>query len=103
MSGLNSTKAFTSATGTVAGTAMGLTNATFAFTAANLLAADVVYIQVRVADLAITYDGGTALATDYIVSAGDTIEIRGSHNIQALSLIRATGASSTVHVVLEQL
>lgn len=89
-------------TATVAGTA--LTLVTFGFTAEQIGRAKRAYITVRTAAISVTWVSGvTAAASDGILfPAGGTYEVEGPTNLQNLSMIRDTGTSASVTIILEE-
>lgn len=78
---------------TVAGTAVGLTAATY-------LAAQFATITVETAAIRFTLDGTAPVAstTGHLVQAGQTIELYGSDQIAGFKAIRDTGSSAAIEV-----
>lgn len=92
--------AFLYGAGTVSTTAVGLADAPFSFSSANLLLADEAIITTTTAGVRFRIDGGTPTSSSHSIASGSTYTITGSQNIRNLKMIRDGGSDATVAVTL---
>lgn len=88
------------AAGTVSSSSLGLEDAPFSFTAAQLAAAGMALIQVTGNAASVAFSGSAAVAGDFVVAAGDHVLVYGVDNIANIEIIRSTASDATVLVVL---
>lgn len=92
--------AFARASGAVSSSSLGLEDAPFSFTSAQLEEADMCLIQPTAQSCSVAFLGAAAVAADFVVAAGEHLVVYGRENIANLELIRTGGTDSTVLVVL---
>ena len=86
---------------TVAGTAVGLTTATYRPTGAKI--AQVAFITAEQGNMRYTYDGTTATSTiGHILSDGCQLELLGEQQMSLFSIIRTGSVSGSLQITYER-
>lgn len=101
MPGLQAPFAYALKSGTVANTALAMGTSPFDFSAAELAAADQMYVTADAYSISYTLNGTTpTTAIGHILAAAANIIVSGNRNVNTFLMIRATSDSATVTVSL---